>query len=160
MRAKQGSQIPKFESPSGPLPEPNHNIIGLIDPISKPDALNAPLPNIGLPIFTGNNKLMGKKFAYGAKNFIQQNGMSIANAGLDVLGNSFDNVQNSGGINTAFTVGDTIASGIGMINPALGLAAKGVMTAFKGINSLGGKHTRQFSVDQATASQVGASYGG
>jgi hypothetical protein len=47
LRAKQGSQVPKFEAPSSPLPKPNPNIIGLIDPISKPDALDIPLPNIG-----------------------------------------------------------------------------------------------------------------
>lgn len=161
LRAKQGSQIPKFESPSDPLPKPNPNIIGVIDPISKPDALDIPLSNIGQPIFTGSKmKLMGEKFAQGAKNFIQQNGMSIANVGLDMLGSSFNNVENSGGINTAFAVGDTIANGIGMVNPVFGLAAKGVMTAVKGINSLGGKRAKKFSINQATAAQVGASYGG
>ena len=165
VRAKYGSQVPKFESPSSPLPKPNPNIIGLIDPISKSDALDIPLPNIGQPIFTGSKtkaglKLIGREFAQGAKNFISKNGMSIANAGLDMLGSSFNNVENSGGVNTAFAVGDTIANGIGMVNPALGLAAKGVMTAFKGINSLGGKHARQFNMNQATAEQVGSSYGG
>ena len=161
LRVKQGSQIPKFESPSDPLLKPNPNIIGVIDPISKPDALDIPLSNIGQPIFTGSKmKLMSEKFAQGAKNFIQQNGMSIANVGLDMLGSSFNNVENSGGINTAFAVGDTIANGIGMVNPVFGLAAKGVMTAVKGINSLGGKRAKKFSINQATAAQVGASYGG
>jgi hypothetical protein len=67
--------------------------------------------------------------------------------GLDMLGNSFNNVENSGGVNTAFAVGDTIANGIGMVNPAFGLAAKGIMTAVKGINSLGGKKARKFSIN-------------
>jgi hypothetical protein len=64
-----------------------------------------------------------------------------------MLGNSFNNVENSGGVDTAFAVGDTIANGIGMVNPAFGLAAKGIMTAVKGINSLGGKKARKFSVN-------------
>jgi hypothetical protein len=34
-----------------------------------------------------------------------------------------------------------------MVNPAFGLAAKGIMTAVKGINSLGGKKARKFSIN-------------
>ena len=161
VKAKYGLTAPELDLGT----QNNPFMIGQIDPFSVPDATDIQLPNEGQPIFTGNKtkvdlKLMGKGFAQGAKNFIQQNGMSIANTGLDMLGKSFNNVNNSKGVDTAFAIGDTIANGIGAINPVFGLAAKGVMTAFKGINSLGGKRARQFGVNQATAEQVGSSYGG
>ena len=105
-------------------------------------------------------KTIGGNLKQGAKDFISKNGMNIANTGLEMLGNSFNNVENSGGVNTAFAIGDTIANGLGTVNPVLGLAGKGVMAALKGINSLGGKKARQFSVNQNTANTVGVSYGG
>jgi hypothetical protein len=37
LRAKQGSQVPKFAAPSGPISY-NPNIIGSMTPIPKPDA--------------------------------------------------------------------------------------------------------------------------
>ena len=101
------------------------------------------------------------KFGQAAGNFLKKHGTAIAGMGLDALGNHFSsNVENSSGVNKAFAAGDMLASGIGMINPVFGLAAKGIMTAFKGINDLGGKHARRFSVNQDTANTVGASYGG
>ena len=136
--------------------------IGSTEGIAKIDATNIQLPNTG-PVFTGNKaglKTVRNQIMQGAKDFVKQNGTQFANIGLDALSNSLNNVENSGGVNTVFAVGDTIANGIGQVNPAFGLAAKGIMTAFKGINSLGGKKARTFSVNQDTAEQVGGSYGG
>ena len=135
----------------------NQFIQGNIQPETKPDAIDVQIPETNL---LSNVKQAGKEFVQSAGNFLKNNGNQLANIGLDMLGNSFNNVENSGGINTAFAVGDTIANGIGMVNPVFGLAAKGIMTAVKGINSIGGKRARKFSINQATASQVGASYGG
>ena len=155
-KAYNGFQAPKLD----PITQGNPFMVGSTDPIIKPDVLDGP------PLtFTGNKtqlalKTMGNNMVQGAKDFISKNGMNIANTGLEMLGNSFNNVENSGGVNTAFAVGDTIANGLGAINPVLGLAGKGVMTALKGINSLGGKKARQFSINQNTANTVGASYGG
>ena len=160
VRAKQGSPIPKL-IPGGPIINP-HNVgstLGIPKP-SFTDALNMPntinTPNIQ---FTGKTALKDQlKQKFG--NFMENGGNQLASMGLDLLGNSFNNVENSGGINTAFQVGDTIANGLGTVNPVLGLYAKGAMTLLKGINSIGGKKTQAFSADQSTISQVGGSYGG
>ena len=135
----------------------NQFIQGNTQPEVKPDAADTQIPKTNL---LSNVKQAGKEFAQGAGNFLKNNGNQLANIGLDMLGNSFNNVENSGGVDTAFAIGDTIANGIGMVNPVFGLATKGIMTAIKGINSLGGKKARKFSINQNTASAVGGSYGG
>ena len=135
----------------------NQFIQGSTQPEVKPDATDVQIPEINL---LSNVKQAGKEFAQSAGNFLKNNSNQLANIGLDILGNSFNNIENSGGINTAFAVGDTVVNGIEMVNPVFGLATKGIMTAVKGINSLGSKRARKFSINQATASQVGASYGG
>jgi hypothetical protein len=60
--------------------------------------------------------------------------MSIANTGLDMLGNSFNDVENSGAVDTTFKALDTLSTYIAQLKP--------INFALKGINSLGGKNAR------------------
>lgn len=107
-----------------------------------------------------NGNKFGKQLLSGAKDFIQKNGVNIASAGLDALGSSYNDVENSNGVDNMFKAGDMAVNGLMSINPAAGLIGKAALTAFKGINSLGGKHSDSFSVNQDTITQVGSSYGG
>ena len=181
LRAKQGSQIPKFntggwldwflqqnqynQGSTTPTPKTGSDgkiMSGSLDwqNATEEERQYATLTPGVKSIKDAKMKMAAEKMKQGVGNFLKQNGSQILNTGLDMLGQSFNNVENSGGIDTAFAVGDTIANSIGMVNPVFGLAAKGVMTAVKGINSLGGKRAKNFSINQATAAQVGASYGG
>lgn len=93
-------------------------------------------------------------------NFVTNNSELIG-TGVDLIGNAFNNgVYNNTGTETAFTIGDGVSNILGMINPAFGLAPKGIMAGIKGINNLLGKKTQKFSVDNSTIEQVGGSYGG
>ena len=111
-------------------------------------------------VSTDNKNKFGKQLLSGAKNFIQKNGVNIASFGLDALGSSYNDVENSSGVDTAFNAADMVTNGLMSINPAVGLVGKVALTAFKGINSLGGKYSDSFSVNQDTIEQVGSSYGG
>jgi len=46
-----------------------------------------------------------------------------------------------------FAAGDMVANGLSTINPVLGMYGKGVMAVLKGVNSLGGSNTQEFSAD-------------
>lgn len=111
-------------------------------------------------VLTDNKNKFGKQLLSGAKNFIQKNGVNIASFGLDALGNSYNDVENSNGVDTVFNAADMVTNGLMSINPAVGLIGKAALTAFKGINSLGGKYSDSFSANQDTIAQVGSSYGG
>ncbi len=138
---------------------PNPNNSGSTSPINTNALLTNTLSNSNQIL-----KNFGKTEArQRVKDFLSNNKQTltnVGNVGLDLLGSSFNDVENSSGINTAFQVGDTATNILGTINPVLGLAGKGVMTALKGINSLGGKRADSFSIDQDTIESVGGSYGG
>lgn len=163
MRAKQGSQIPKFQNPASPLPQINPFMQGSLEATPKisftdiagpPDINSMKLksPRLPEPDFKMKAKMAGKQFMQGAGDFLKQNGQAMFDVGLGALNNSFNNVENSKGVDTAFQAMDMIGQQVPIV--------KLWSTALKGINSLGGKKARQFSVNQDTAAQVGASYGG
>lgn len=66
-------------------------------------------------------------------------------------------VNNSSGVDSAFQVGDQVAN---MLPGKAGLIAKGAMLGLKAINSIGGKKTIDFSVNQEAIAPVAGSYGG
>lgn len=163
VRAKQGSQIPKFQNPASSLPQINPFMQGSLEASPKisftdiagpPDINSIKLKSPGLPEpdFKMKAKMAGKQFMQGAGDFLKQNGQAMFDVGLGALNNSFNNVENSKGVDTAFQAMDMVGQQVPIV--------KLWSTALKGINSLGGKRARQFSVNQDTAAQVGASYGG
>ena len=176
-KAGNGLRIPKFEYPSRSVPKcnlggfmnstqqdffslnPNPNNNGNTSPVNTGALLNNTLSNSNQMLNTFNKSGLRQR----VKDFLSNNKqqfMNIGNVGVDLLGSSFNNVENSSGIDTAFQVGDTATNILGTVNPVLGLAGKGVMTALKGINSLGGKRADSFSIDQNTIENAGGSYGG
>jgi hypothetical protein len=77
-----------------------------------------------------------------------QNNPNIASIGLDALGSWFNSgITNNSGTEKIFGIGDTVANGLMAVNPVIGLYAKGIMTAAKGINNLFGSTTDDFSAD-------------
>lgn len=138
-------------------PNPNNN--GSTSPINISALQTDIIDNSNQMLNTLNKSGLRQRI----KDFLSNNKqqfMNIGNVELDLLGSSFNNVENSSGIDTAFQVGDTATNILGTVNPVLGLAVKGVNTLLKGINSLGGKKSDAFSTDQNTIESVGGSYGG
>ena len=163
VRARNGSQVPKLIF-GKILQKINPRNIGSMSETSQIDS------NTGdgeetvkkSSLFTGiknNFAEIGKDIKNKVIQEIGTNGVNLLSQGVDFIGNQFNDVENSGGVDNAFKIGDTVAKGLGKINPALGLAGKGIMTAIKGVNSIGGKNARIFGINQDTMSQVGASYG-
>ena len=171
LRAKQGSQIPKFnwgfkvdllgslynnkkaDNPFninyGSLAS-NNQTINNPNPYMNNSGQTVPLPDAETD--TENSKKENKS--------INPQAVNVASMGFDMLGQSFNNVYNNKGTDTMFATGDMIANGLSTINPVLGMYGKGVMAVLKGVNSLGGSNTQEFSADQQTLAQVGGSYGG
>ena len=131
-------------SQASPIPGASDigNINGFTTPVIKNDGTQ----------LEGNGEQGGDNFKQNAKDFLKQNGQNMFNAGLNILGNSFNDVENSKGVDTAIQAMDAIGDKVPVV--------KILSTAFKGINSLGGKNARTFSVNQDTANAVGSSYGG
>lgn len=156
-KAGNGLRIPKFQDSGS---------INLLDYNPYKGSLGGDLYKLTNPNPNNNGNVVALQtdnLRQRVKDFLSNNKqqfMNIGNVGLDLLGSSFNNVENSSGIDTAFQVGDTATNILGTVNPVLGLAGKGVMTALKGINSLGGKRADSFSIDQNTIESVGGSYGG
>ena len=204
LRARNGSQIPKFAAPAGPI-QHNPNILGSMAPTPKPDATQlSSYQQHQADIKAGQNhaqelrdrgvsdtdaarmtyrdvqngwgasssgkwrykgptnpgkllrplqneaNILGSK----VKQFLQdsQMGQKIANAGLDFLGNKFNDTEDSKAVDTMFQAGDAIGQYIPQV--------KMINLALKGVNSLLGSRTDEFSADKATIEQIGGSYGG
>lgn len=173
LRAKHGSQILKYQNPSGPLTS------SLIMPAGNPFMTSDGIPTAQLSsIDTGNintlnfsDPLYGvdtrsgiKRFMDKNKNTFKQVGQIAGQVGMDVANGLINqgraNQINSSGVDAAFGVADTVGNVAGKINPVLGAAVKGVTTIFKGIDTLFGSKSKEFGVKQSTLSQVGGSYGG
>ena len=184
LRAKQGSQIPKFNG-GGPfnidlsftqtkpitdmfqyqkiyntsyqdLPDSwtNYQSGNNPNPYMNNSGQATPKPDASTGTGTGDNN----ENTSGKP--INSGVAKLAGFGFDMLGQTFNNVYNNKGTDTLFAAGDTIAEGLSTINPVLGMYGKGAMTLLKGINSLGGKKTQKFGLNRATLEQVGSSYGG
>ena len=106
----------------------------------------------------GNQKSkfnFGNSISKGFKSFANNQGLQ--NAAFGLANNFIEPVNNSSGVNTAFQVGDQVANQLG---GTAGLIAKGAMFGLKAINSIGGKKTIDFSVNQQAIAPVAGSYGG
>ena len=216
MRARNGSQIPKFKLPAGPIIN-NDALVGSTEakpfkplPTTK-DLINVTTPQnltkLSLPksiqdrynmekealdkianeearikaakgLANGTHMLSNGEVVYDFKGQVVDPLMDkagdllsnvgniskkypdIVGAGIDLIGSQFNDVENSSGVDTAFNAADMVTNGLMSVNPAVGLIGKAALTAFKGINSLGGKYSDSFSVNQDTIAQVGSSYGG
>ena len=216
MRARNGSQIPKFKLPAGPIIN-NDYLIGSTEakpfkplPTTK-DLINVTTPQdltkLSLPksiqdryklekealdkitneearikaakgLANGTHMLSNGEVVYDFKGQVVDPLMDkagdllsnvgniskkypdIVGAGIDLIGSQFNDVENSSGVDTAFNAADMVTNGLMSVNPAVGLIGKAALTAFKGINSLGGKYSDSFSVNQDTIAQVGTSYRG
>lgn len=180
MRAKYGSRIPKFQNPSGglwqipssqqqlynqafnwSLPNPNPFMNGSNSPINT-QQLFTNTASTNYSNFLKNSKLSFlNKLGDKAGQFLETpTGQSVVGTGLDYLRGTFNNVENSSGIDNAFAAVDTVGNIVGTVNPMAGLAVKAGSTLLKGINSIGGKRADQFSINQNTIENVGGSYGG
>ena len=109
--------------------------------------------------FMGSLHKMGQNFKEGiggAFNTLANN-QGLQDAVFGVANNFIQPVENSSGVDTAFQVGDQVA---GMLPGKAGLIAKGAMLGLKAVNSIGGKKTIDFSVNQEAISPVAGSYGG
>ena len=171
LRAKQGSQIPKLLGGNsfkyGSIkPEPiSFTSLAQKSDFSElkkipiaPDQTNIFLRNIKDNI--GNiGKNIGQDIKSSIANIGQNAIVSGVGMGIDMLGNQFNDTEDSKGIDNMFALGNAASSLVGQINPAAGLALKSFNTGLQGLNSLFGKNTRQFSVDKQTEEIVGGSYG-
>ena len=171
LRARQGSQIPKLLGGNvfkyGSIkPEPiSFTSLAQKSDFSElkkipiaPDQTNIFLRNIKDNI--GNiGKNIGQDIKDSIANIGQNAIVSGVGMGIDMLGNQFNDTEDSKGIDNMFALGNAASSLVGQINPAAGLAVKAFNTGLQGLNSLLGKNSRQFSVDRQTAEIVGGSYG-
>ena len=171
LRARQGSQIPKLLGGNvfkyGSIkPEPiSFTSLAQKSDFSElkkipiaPDQTNIFLRNIKDNI--GNiGKNIGQDIKSSIANIGQNAIVSGVGMGIDMLGNQFNDTEDSKGIDNMFALGNAASSLVGQINPAAGLALKSFNTGLQGLNSLFGKNSRQFSVDRQTAEIVGGSYG-
>ena len=173
LRAKHGSQILKYQNPSGPLPGPS------MIPAGNPFMTSDGMPTVQLssidtsnisplsftdPLHGVDTRSSFKRFMDKNKDNFKQAGQIAGQVGFDVANGLINqgraNQINSSGVDTAFGVADTVGNVAGKINPVLGAAVKGVTTIFKGIDTLFGSKSKEFGVNKATVSQVGGSYGG
>ena len=173
MRAKQGSQISKFntggwldwflqqnqynQGSTIPTTEtgPNGKIMGgSLDWQNATDEERqyATLTPEVKSIKDAKIKMAAEKKLQNVQNFFKKNGQTLFNAGLDFIGNKFDDTEDSKVVDGIFQVGDTIGQYIPQV--------KMINLALKGVNSLLGSRTDEFSADKATIEQVGSSYGG
>jgi hypothetical protein len=60
------------------------------------------MPDLPKPGFKMRAKIAGKQLMQGAGDFLKQHGQAISDIGLTALNNSFNNVENSKGVDTAF----------------------------------------------------------
>ena len=186
MRAKYGSQIPKFEEPAGPLPKPNPISIGSVVP--QPKDLKT-LPKIPNPIMQKFNDFMDKnankstawkvrkakmaaqgldytksRAQIGLENFANKAGELAVDAGKD-LGNmltSFATPDNIVGIMSQFIKDDVDINSQG-VEQALGVVesiSPGIGFGLRQLNDLTGSDLPEFSMNKELASRMGAGYGG
>lgn len=93
-------------------------------------------------------------------NFLTNN-VDLMNTGLDMINqNLFENISNSSNYNNVQTGIGIVSNIIGKENPVLGLGIKAGSALLNGINSLGAKRARIFSVDQGVKNNMGGSYQG
>ena len=216
LRARKGSQIPKFKLPAGPIIN-NNALIGsteakpfkplptmkdLINVITPQDFMKLSLPKsiqdrydmekealdkitnekakirAAKGLANGTHTVSNGEVVYDLREQVIDPLMDKADdllfnvgdiskkypdmvgAGIDLIGSQFNDVENSSGVSTVFNAADMVTNGLMSVNPAVGLIGKAALTAFKGINSLGGKYSDSFSANQDTIAQVGSSYGG
>ena len=93
-------------------------------------------------------------------NFITGNTDLIGN-GLDIVNqNLFGNTSNSIAYNGIQTGLGAVSNVIGMNNPVLGLGIKAGSVLLNGLNKIGAKKARTFSVNQEVKNNMGGSYSG
>ena len=181
LRAKHGSQILKYQNPSGPLPSGNPFMVSTGVPDPGPMGLNlaeTPLPDVQTSIDLSkiqpvsfsdlrhgvDTRSSWKRAKDKFGNFVSKNGDLIGtSAGMvaDGIANiAGKDVTNSQGVDTAFEVADGVSNVLGKVNPVLGAAASGLTTIFKGINNIWGSKSKEFGINKSVLSQVGGSYGG
>lgn len=175
LRAKQGSQIPKYNGGSSLNLEGidfsgNPYISSNGIPVSMPSASLAQVDISNLNPLSITNPFMGVdtrssldriKDNFGNfvsnKNLIGQTTGIIADGIVNITGRD---ITNSQGVDTAFKVADGVSNTLGKVNPVLGAAASGLTTVFKGINNIWGSKSKEFGINKSVLSQVGGSYGG
>ena len=139
-------QLRNFISFEGPSQEELDNLgTDFKDSINSPQTESSPglFSNVGNVLKMGFNNLANNQA-------LQSQVFGLANTLIDP-------VENNSGTNTAFAIGDQVSN---MLPGKAGLIAKGAMLGLKAINSIGGKRSDSFSVNQDTLEQVGSSYGG
>lgn len=189
MRAKYGSQIPKFEEPSGPLPKPNPISKGSILPEPKTPENLKTIPKIPDPTMQKFNDFLDKnadkstawktrkakmaaqgldytksKTQINFENFADKASGALEGLG-DKLGSTLGNIVNADnlfGIASQLIDTDVDINSKG-IDSAMNLVSSinpAIGFGFKAINKLGAKTLDQFSIDQQLKSRMGSGYGG
>lgn len=115
------------------------------------DSINSPQTESSLGLFSN----MGNVLKMGFNNLA--NNQALQSQVFGLANTLIDPVENNSGTNTAFAIGDQVSN---MLPGKAGLIAKGAMLGLKAINSIGGKRSDSFSINQDTLEQVGSSYGG
>lgn len=162
VRARNGSQIPKFQNAGvlnmtqNPYMAPNSIAVQKPSATDVANATTLPVDFSGLP---SKFQQTLQKFGQKAGQFISQN-QNMISQGADMLGNFMNSkVENSENAEKGFMAADMATNILGKINPALGMYSKIGLAGFKMINSTFGKKTQDFSADTNMLAQIGGSYG-
>lgn len=189
VRAKYGSQIPKFENPASPLPKPNPNSLGSMTALPKMQITNNPIGAQREQDMQKFTEYMGKnanrsnawkknkaamaaqgldytksKTQINLENFAQETGNVIDGLG-DKIGDTLGNIVNTDslfGIASQLidTNVDINSKGIDSAMNLISSISPAIGFGFKAINKLGAKTLDQFSTDQQLKSRMGSGYGG
>ena len=123
-----------------------------LKPLETPDIKSG--KSFGQSLFNMGQNV--KEGIGGAFNTLANN-QGLQDAVFGVANSFIKPVNNSSGVDSAFQVGDQVAN---MLPGKAGLIAKGAVLGLKAINSIGGKKTIDFSVNQEAIAPVAGSYGG
>ena len=161
LRAKYGSQVPKFQSPHGPIIN-NPYMQGSNEVIKKEKEIPPiNLDELKVPEWKGPSTLRKTGLLIG--NFTKNNPNLVA-GGLDAI-SSFANKSvdiNGAGFNT-FNKATNIIGNTAMAIPGLqgvGLAVKGVGAVANIVNAIGKKKLKEFGIDPRVQEYTMGSYGG
>ena len=143
-RARNGSQIPKYKR-SGILKWINDTGDKIQNGLNK------------LTNQEGDKGIELNKSGIGSTTPVQK----FASSAIDTVSSTyFQNTENSAGFDVVNKGINGVSDLLMGVNPALGLAAKGIGLGLNIVNDTWGKKSSDFSVDQQTTAQVGGSYGG